>query len=197
MDRWGGKLVPGRHHGKPWKPVGIVVSRSQRIEGPLEPVAGLSKLRVKFLGYLRSHSVAAPADARPERRDHIFRPRAEFHAHSTQGLFGNAAKGAPPSGMYCGNSPIPAVGEKYGNTVRRLHNEEDSAFARDCRIRPWSRFAPRLLAYIRSIADWMHNIRMNLPESHDAHSIRIQCAEEFLAILQDARSGVPIGETQV
>src|ERR1700683_2653599 len=92
------KLMSRRAHGQPWKPIWVVITASQRIEGALEPFTRFRKLCGEFGGDFRANFKATLADAWAERGDHILWARTKFHLHAAERFFRDALKRAAPPG---------------------------------------------------------------------------------------------------
>ena len=112
--------MSGRAHGEPGQPVGIVVAIFERIEWACEPFAGVGKLCGEFLHHFVAYFVAAAADARAERGDHVLRARAKFHLHAAESFFRDALRRAAPAGMNRGDGAVLGVGEQDGNAIGGL-----------------------------------------------------------------------------
>lgn len=134
LDSGRRRRMPGRPHGKPRKPIGIVFAGRERVERTIEPFARVGKLRVKLLGDIAAHFVTGLGDARADCGDNITRARAEFHLHAAERLLRDALYGTAPAGMNCRNGTPPCVGEKDWDTVGSLHDKEDSRLAREERV---------------------------------------------------------------
>lgn len=88
----------------------------------------------KFTRYVRTHFVAARADARPYRRADVRRFRAVEPVHFFQRADDDTRRRAAPSGMHRGHCAIPAVGQQYGVTIRGTNRYRNTRERGDQRI---------------------------------------------------------------
>ena len=185
--------MPRRTHGKPRQPVGVIVAIFERIEWAGEPFAGVRKFCGEFLHYFVADFVAATANARAQRGEHVLRARAKFHSHAAQSFFGYALRCAAPARVNRGNGALPGIGKQDGNAVRSLNGQQDAGFASDQGVALQRLFALRGLRGAHDV----HNIGVNLAQGNGAHFAGAERCEEFRAILQDAVARIPVRESQV
>ena len=66
-----------------------------------------------------------------ERGDNILRPRAELHLHPAKGFCSNAIQRATPAGVNRGDGVPLGVGEKNGDAIRSLDDQQDARLTCD------------------------------------------------------------------
>ena len=125
-------------------PGGVIVSHGSQFgsfspdasasNGPSNHSRASGNCRVKFRGHLGADFVAAAADARAERGDHVFRARAKFHLHAAERFFGDARERAAPAGMNRGDGALLRIGEKNRNAVGGLDGKQDAGLAGEQRV---------------------------------------------------------------
>ena len=117
--------VPRRHHRQPGQPERLLAVR-QLLERPVKPIRGGRKLRRERLRDFGADFVAAAADRRSERGDHIARARPEFHAHPPKSFHGDARERAAPARVNRGHHAPPRVRKKDRHAVGGLHAQQQT-----------------------------------------------------------------------
>jgi hypothetical protein len=119
------RLVAGRHHGEPWKRVGLL-ARSEALERTFEPFRGAGELPRERLRHFGSDFVATGTYGRAQRGKQIFRFRPKLEAHSADSFCDDPCECAAPSRMDGGHNSPPGVGHQDGHTISSLDPEEQT-----------------------------------------------------------------------
>lgn len=180
--------MAGRHHGEPRKRIGIFAG-SERVEGALEPRAGLRKLRGEFLHNVRADFVAALADARADCGENVGGLRGKFHLHAAESFCGDARERAAPSGVDGGDGVMARVDEQDGNAVGGLNGEEEAGRARGEGV-AFGRLGRRR-------GDEVRDVGMDLAQGDEREFRVAEGFGEAAAVFVDALAAVPVSVAEV
>jgi len=122
--------VSGRHHREPRKRIRLLAPR-EALEWAVEPFGGGWKLSGERGSDFRADFVAASANCRADRDDHVFGARAELHAHAAKRFLRDARERSAPTCVNCGDGAARGVREENRNAIRGLHGEQDARRARE------------------------------------------------------------------
>ena len=145
--------------------------------------------RQKIRRNFRPDLVAASADRRSDRREHVFRLGFELHLHLPDRFHHDARQRPAPARMDRSHYAFFRIDHQYRRAIRRAHTEQQSFAIRGQRV--------ALALLTRRRIENPHHIRMNLVQRHKIQIARANRRLKSLLVFFDVLALVPFDRAKI